>query len=331
MDVDATGLQHPRYGQTTASGDKYARPGVGYQGFDSPKGIERSFYQFDTRGYAGTVVTKATMAVWEDQSSDHSCTTSYLVDLYQTGPINTSTVWSNEPGIIGGRVGEAKVAGSGDAQCRDNVRFDYDVTSVFQNYAPAHDTVTFGLRARNEADRMAFKRLDYRPVIEVYYDRAPEAPSDPYISPAPATAVPRANNQGCDGSSLGWLSAGSDFNGAVTLNATVHSPVQSTLYSWSHIWDYSLPNAPDVDSGFSGEVVNGSNAAFNVRGDVIKDGHVYGWSAHSTDQLIDASGPTPTCRFGVDLTPPTLAVKGVYDTLPEAELADRFPRPAMVR
>ncbi|MFD9065301.1 LamG-like jellyroll fold domain-containing protein [Kitasatospora purpeofusca] len=315
----------PRYGQTTASGDKYARPGVGYQGFDSPKGIERSFYQFDTRGYAGTVVTKATMAVWEDQSSDHSCTTSYLVDLYQTGPINTSTVWSNEPGIIGTRVGEAKVAGSGDAQCRDNVRFDYDVTSVFQNYAPAHDTVTFGLRARNEADRMAFKRLDYRPVIEVYYDRAPEAPSDPYISPAPATAVPRANNQGCDGSSLGWLSAGSDFNGAVTLNATVHSPVQSTLYSWSHIWDYSLPNAPDVDSGFSGEVVNGSNAAFNVRGDVIKDGHVYGWSAHSTDQLIDASGPTPTCRFGVDLTPPTLSVKGVYDTLPEAELADRFP------
>ncbi|MFJ4797292.1 LamG-like jellyroll fold domain-containing protein [Kitasatospora purpeofusca] len=315
----------PRYGQTTASGDKYARPGVGYQGFDSPKGIERSFYQFDTRGYAGTVVTKATMAVWEDQSSDHSCTTSYLVDLYQTGPINTSTVWSNEPGIIGTRVGEAKVAGSGDAQCRDNVRFDYDVTSVFQNYAPAHDTVTFGLRARNEADRMAFKRLDYRPVIEVYYDRAPEAPSDPYISPAPATAVPRANNQGCDGSSLGWLSAGSDFNGAVTLNATVHSPVQSTLYSWSHIWDYSLPNAPDVDSGFSGEVVNGNNAAFNVRGDVIKDGHVYGWSAHSTDQLIDASGPTPTCRFGVDLTPPTLSVKGVYDTLPEAELADRFP------
>ncbi|MER5353106.1 LamG-like jellyroll fold domain-containing protein [Kitasatospora sp. NPDC002551] len=315
----------PRYGQTTASHGRYARPGVGFQGYEDDKGIERSYFQFDVRGYPGTIVNKATMSVWEYESSAFSCTTSYTVDLYQTGEISTQTTWNNEPGIIGGRLGEAQVAGARQPGCNDSVRFQYDVTSVFQNYAPWHDTVTFGLRARNEADRMAFKRLEYRPVIEVEYDRAPETPTNAYASPAPGTAVPWTNNQGCDGSSLAWLSAGSNFNGALTLNATVHSPVQSTLYSWSHIWDYSIPGAPDVDKGFSGETANGGNAAFNVRGDVIHDGHVYGWSTHSTDKLVAMSNSTPTCRFGVDLTPPTLTVKNMYDTLSDAELADRFP------
>ncbi|MFE6870762.1 LamG-like jellyroll fold domain-containing protein [Kitasatospora sp. NPDC057692] len=313
-----------RYGQTTASHGKYARPGVGYQGFETDKGIERSYFQFDVRGYPGTIVNKATMSLWEYESSDHSCTTAYTLDLYQTGDISSQTTWNNEPGIIGG-LGEAQVAGSGWPGCYDNVQFKYNVTSVFQNYAPWHDTVTFGLRARNEADRMAFKRLEYRPVIEVEYDRAPTTPSEQYTAPAPGTAVPWSTDQGCNGSSFAWLSAGSEFNGAVTLNAKVHSPVQSTLYSWTHIWDYSIPGAPDVDSGYSAETTNGTNAAFNVRSDVIKDGHVYGWSTHSADKLVPMSGSTPTCRFGIDLTPPTLGVKGVYDTLSEAELADRFP------
>ncbi|WP_395292407.1 hypothetical protein ACF9IK_01460 [Kitasatospora hibisci] len=38
-----------------------------------------------------------------------------------------------------------------------------------------------------------------------------------------------------------------------------------------------------------------------------------------------SSGYAPACRFGVDLTPPSLSVPDVYTTLPEAELADRFP------
>ncbi|MET9398681.1 LamG-like jellyroll fold domain-containing protein [Kitasatospora sp. NPDC002965] len=315
----------PNFGRTTATHGQYARPGVGYQGFQTAKGIERSYFQFDTRGYGGTVVNSATLWMSEYESSDWSCTTKYWVDLYLTGPIDNGTTWSNSPGVAGGRIGEAAVAGSGAQDCHDNVPFYYDITSTFRDYAPSRDTLTFGLFARNESDRMAFKRLDYRPVITVDYDRAPDTPTNYYASPAPGSAVPWAANQGCDGSSLAWMSAGSDFNGAVTLNATVHSPVQSTLFSWSHIWDYSLPNAPDVAEGYSGEVGNGGNAAFGIPGHVIKDGHVYGWSTHATDKLIGMSNSTPTCRFGVDLTPPSISVPNVYSVLSDAELVDRFP------
>ncbi|MCG6498722.1 LamG-like jellyroll fold domain-containing protein [Kitasatospora sp. A2-31] len=314
----------PRYGQTTATNGQYARPGVGYQGFQTDKGIERSYFQIDTRGFSGAVINKATMSVWEYESSDFSCTTTYPVDLYLTGPIDDRTTWNNSPVTVGNRLGRAEVAGSGGPDCHDNVEFKYDVTSIYQERAATHDNLTFGLFAPDESNRMAFKRLDYRPVVVVEYDRAPEAPTNTYVWPPPTTASPWAENQGCDGSSVGWLGAGSDLHSAVSLNATVHSPVQNSLYSWSKIWDYSLPGAPVVDSGQSGLVGNGGNAAFQVRSDVIKDGHVYGWGAVATDGYT-SSGYAPACRFGVDLTPPSLSVPDVYTTLPEAELADRFP------
>ncbi|MEV7927699.1 LamG-like jellyroll fold domain-containing protein [Kitasatospora sp. NPDC088779] len=314
----------PRYGQTTASDGQYARPGVGYQGYQVDKGIERSYFQIDTRGFGGTVINKATMSVWEYESSDFSCTNTYPVDLYFTGPIDNQTTWNNPPAVVGGRLGRADVAGSGGSGCYDNREFQYDVTSVYRERAATHDNLTFGVFAGDESNKMAFKRLTYNPVVVVEYDRAPDTPTNTYVWPPSGTASPWAENQGCDGSSVGWLGAGSNFNGAVSLNATVHSPVQNSLYSWSKIWDYNLPGAPEVDSGKSGLVGNGGNAAFQVRSDVIKDGHVYGWGSFATDDFT-SSGYAPACRFGVDLTPPSLSVPDVYTALPESSLADHFP------
>ncbi|WP_406206067.1 ricin-type beta-trefoil lectin domain protein [Kitasatospora sp. NBC_01560] len=308
-------------------GGQYARPGVGYQGYLSTKGVERSYFQLDTRGFAGTHVNKATLSLWEYESSDWSCTTKYWLDAYLTGPISNSTTWSNPPGIVGGRLGEAQVAGSGQNGCHDNVQFNYDVTAAYQTYSGDHDALTFGVFARDESNAMGFKRLTYNPVVVVEYDRQPTPPTNPYVSPSPGTTFPWADNQGCDGSSIGWLSAGSNFNGAVTLNATVHSPVQNDLYMWTHIWDYSLPNWPVVDEGYSTAVARDTTASFNVRSDVIKDGHVYGWGAHSADRLegVGMSGSAPNCRFGVDLTPPTLTVPNVSRVFSDAELTDQYP------
>ncbi|MEU6232409.1 LamG-like jellyroll fold domain-containing protein [Kitasatospora sp. NPDC047058] len=307
-------------------GGKYARPGVGYQGYLPTKGVERSYFQLDTRGFAGTIVHKATLSLWEYESSDWSCTTKYWLDAYLTSPIDNRTTWSNPPGVVGGRLGEAQVAGSGQDGCHDNVQFDYDVTSAYQTYSGDHDTLTFGVFARDESSSsLGFKRLTYNPVVVVEYDRPPTPPTDPYVSPSPGTTFPWADNQGCDGSSIGWLSAGSNFNGAVTLNATVHSPVQNDLYMWTHIWDYSLPDWPVVDEGYSAAVPNGKVASFNVRSDVIKDGHVYGWGAHAADKLIGMSDAAPNCRFGVDLTPPSLTVPDVSRVFSDAELSEQYP------
>ncbi|MFJ9950346.1 LamG-like jellyroll fold domain-containing protein [Kitasatospora sp. NPDC091207] len=316
------------YLKTTASGDgdEYSHPGVGYQGWQIEKGVERSYFQFDTRWYNDIVIHSAVMSVWEYESSDHNCAKPYTVDLYQTGAINNWTTWNNPPSFIGGRVDEADVPGSGSPGCYDNHEFQYNVTSVYQNYAPSQNTLTFALVARDETNKYAFKRMDYRPVVVIEYDRYPETPTNPNAWPVPNTAVPWADNQGCDGSSVGWMNSSAGYNGNVSLNANVHSPMQNTLKSWTHLWDYSLPGSPDVAEGYSSEVANGAVASYQVPSQVLKDGHVYGWGAHSYDELINAkSGATPTCRFGIDLTPPTLSVPNVYSQLSDADLATRFP------
>ncbi|MFJ2193997.1 LamG-like jellyroll fold domain-containing protein [Kitasatospora sp. NPDC087861] len=310
-------------GRTTASGDPYARPGVGYQGFRTDKGIERSYFQFDTRWYNDIVINKATMSMWEYESSDHSCTNKYTLDLYVTGPIDDGTTWNNPPNVVGSRIGSADVAGSGGNGCHDNVQFDYDVTWAYQTYATSRDALTFGVFARNEYDLMAFKRLTYNPVVVIEFDRVPNTPTNPYVSPAPSTSVPWADNQGCAGS-YGWLNSSSGFNGSVTLNATVSSNAQKSLYGWTHIWDYADLSA-DVDSGLTPETPNGGVASFQVKPGVIKDGHYYGWGTMATDGLVQMSASTPVCHFGVDLTPPTLSVPDVYTLLPEADLANKFP------
>ncbi|MFH8385089.1 hypothetical protein ACH4E7_29805, partial [Kitasatospora sp. NPDC018058] len=311
-------------GRTIAnSGDPYAQPGVGYQGYRTDKGVERSYFQFDTRWYNDIVINKATMSFFEAKSSDHSCTNQYTVDLKFTGAIDNNTTWNNSPGVVTG-VGSADVGGAGQDGCGGNTQFDYDVTGVYRQYAPNHDNLTFGLFARNESDAMAFKRLTYNPAVVVEYDRVPNTPTNPYAWPAPSTSVPWAENQGCDGNSIGWLNSDSGFNGSVTLNATVSSNAQSSLFAWTHIWDYTDPSSGG-DSGFTAEVPNGGNAAFQVKPGVIKEGHVYGWSALATDRLVQMSASTPTCRFGVDQTPPTISVPNVYTLLPEGDLANKFP------
>ncbi|MFH8388007.1 hypothetical protein ACH4E7_45280, partial [Kitasatospora sp. NPDC018058] len=311
-------------GRTVANtGDQYARPGVGYQGWRTDKGIERSYFQFDSRWYNDIVINKATMSVWEAQSADMSCTNQYTVDLNLTGPIDNNTTWNNSPGVVTG-VGSANVGGAGQSGCGGNTQFDYDVTNVYRQYAPNHDTLTFGLFAHNESDKMAFKRLTYNPAVVVEYDRVPNTPSNPYASPAPNTSVPWSDNQGCDGNSIGWMNSSSGFNGSVTLNATVSSNGQSTLFGWTHIWDYANLSA-DADSGYTGEVVNGGVASFQVKPGVIQDGHVYGWGTMASDKLVQMSASTPVCRFGVDLTPPTLSVPDVNTKLSDADLATKFP------
>ncbi|MFB6893131.1 LamG-like jellyroll fold domain-containing protein [Kitasatospora sp. NPDC056327] len=316
---------HSNWLKDTGNQDQYSHPGVGYQGWRTDTGIERSYFQFDTSGFGSTIINKATMSVWQYQSADWSCTKTYTLDLYLTGAIDGATTWANTPAVVGGRVGESAVPGSGRSGCSGQYLFKYDVTSTYQNYTPGRNSLTFGVFGRDESNRDGFKRLDYRPVVEVEYDIKPDVPTNQHALPAPSTAVPWTDDQGCNGNTIGWMNSSSGFNGAVSLNATVKSPVQNELQSWSHIWDYSLPAVPDVDSGNSPWVANGGTASFNVRSDVIKDGHVYGWSTHATDGLVAMSGPTPTCRFGVDLTPPTIEVPNGYQQLSDAQLATQYP------
>ncbi len=174
----------------------------------------------------------------------------------------------------------------------------------------------------DESNVNAFKRLTRQPSLWIEYDRVPNTPTNPRVLPEPVT-VANGPNQACgvdDSNTWAWLGAGTDQNGATTLNATVSSPAQAQLWSWSHLWDYQLPGAPDVAGGYSPLVASGGNAPFSVPAGVIKDGHSYGFGIMATDQIVSWSASTPTCHFKADLTPPTVTFPTTV-----ADPATQFP------
>ncbi|MFJ1751870.1 ricin-type beta-trefoil lectin domain protein [Kitasatospora sp. NPDC088134] len=297
----------------SADGD---HPGVGVcgtypnGGSCSPASKYRSFFQYDINPIYGAVIHYATLNFQEYVSADWSCGTTYPLDLYVTGAIGSGTTWNNQPGQVGGSLGQQTIGGSGHTGCYNNVPFSYTITGAMQQYVN-YGQLTFGLYG-NESNQYAFKRFDYHPSLYIEYDRTPNTPTNPRVWPLPQIASTGTTTQACgDGNSTnwGWLGAGTNQNGATWLNASVSSPTQGQLWSWNHLWDYQLPGTPDVASGYSDLVGNGGTTSFSVPGSVILDGHSYGYSIMASDQLpgVPWSGATPTCFFKVDLTPPTVS------------------------
>ncbi|GAA1184275.1 hypothetical protein GCM10009664_57810 [Kitasatospora gansuensis] len=299
--------------QRTGSNDQ-DHPGVGICGYYaaggscSPTDTYRTFYQYDINALRGAVVHYATMNLEEYVSADWSCTNKYPLDLFLTGAIGSGTRWGNQPGKVGGSLGQQTVPGSGHANCYNNVPFQYNVTGTLQTYVN-NGQLTFGLFG-NESNQNAFKRFTYQPSLYIEYDRIPNQPTNPAASPAPRIAPSPDGYQACDSSdssAWAWVGAGSQQAGAISLDATVSSPVQAQLYSWTHIWDYNLPGAPDVDGGWSALVGSGTTASWKVKAGAIQDGHAYGFKIFAGDQMVDWSPPTATCHFKADLTPPTVS------------------------
>ncbi|MFJ5231249.1 RICIN domain-containing protein [Kitasatospora sp. NPDC088391] len=310
---------HPtNAGNYKVYGTGSARPGVGVCGTYPnggscvPSDVERSFYEFDTRSLRGAVISSATVSLQEVYSANYACGTTYPVDLYLTGGISNSTSWSTQPGTVGGKLdGTRNVPGTGQSGCSSTVGFDYNVTDSMRQYGTSYDNQTYGVFG-NESDAYGFKRLSNNPSLTVTYDRVPDAPANPAVVPSPRTAGDNQNRQSCgngDASAWGWLGAGASQAQAVALTATVSSPTQGQAGTWSHIWDYNQPGSPDVASGFSELVANNAAASFWLPGGTLQDGHSYGWSLFATDGLngVGWNGPTPSCFFKVDTTPPTLA------------------------
>lgn len=253
------------------------------------------------------------MNLQEYISANWDCNATYAIDLYLSGGISNNTSWNNQPGTVGGALGRDTIGGSGHTGCYNNVPFSYNVTPTFQQYAPTYPNLTFELFGV-EWDANAFKRLTPQPTLDIQYDRVPNTPTNPHLTPySPGTGVPNTRFESCNNSASntwGWIGAGSGAPGTVSLNATVSSPIQNQLYSWSHIWDYNKSGTPDVASGYSQPTNNGGNAYLTLGGGVILDGHAYGYSIMASDQLpgVPWSGATATCHFRVDMTPPTLTL-----------------------
>ncbi|WP_035792417.1 LamG-like jellyroll fold domain-containing protein [Kitasatospora mediocidica] len=302
----------------------------------TPDDVERTYYQFDISGYSGDVIHSATLTTNESTSADWSCSNTYPVNLFQTWAIDSTTTWNNQaqqPNYLATK----QIPGSGGSTCNGNVPVAWDVTGSIQTGVGAANwhTVAFMLQG-DENNINALKYFDHSPSLTIDYDRVPLTPTNPHLAPvaphiAPADSPATANVQTCNGepsTSWGWLGAGSEQGGAVTLNATVSSQTQAQVQTWSHIWDYTN-NGQEVYSGLSAPVANNSNASLALPAGSLQDGHGYGYGMSADDGVagVSWSPPTSTCTFLVDLTNPQLSFPTVNsDGLTAAQLAaHQFP------
>ncbi|MBT2472417.1 ricin-type beta-trefoil lectin domain protein [Streptomyces sp. ISL-66] len=284
----------------TGSADR-DHPGVGYQGWETQKGIERSLYEFDVSGYGGAVVNYANLRVSQYISSDWSCTNSYSVSVYRAGEFDSSVNWGNHR--IGDWIGDRNIPGNGNSSdCYADIPVDFNVTGAMRD--AIRDTskpLAFALRGpEGTGDKIAFKRFSYNATLSTEYDFPPRVPENPRTIPTPRRVVAGDTQTCAEGpaSQYGWITTSN-----VTLASTVSSPNQGQLTEWVNIWDETA--SATAHQSWSGFVGSGSEARYTTPLGTLNDGHAYAWETRGDDGLL--RGPnTVTCHFAVDLTPPVM-------------------------
>ncbi|MEU6347183.1 RHS repeat-associated core domain-containing protein [Streptomyces sp. NPDC046977] len=195
--VDPAYVPHPASGSTlhfdevqqayptTSNWDSAPSNGLalGYQGFSSPTGIERTYYTlsvpstiFGTKILSATLNTKVTYAA-------SSVSNSTTVNAFSTSGIGTATTWNNQPDKQTGGTNPNYPSPNASATFTTtsqspNQSVKFDVTSGMQYLAGiSHSPWTLGLFNATETDSNDFVRFAPNPTFSITYDHAPTTPS----------------------------------------------------------------------------------------------------------------------------------------------------------
>jgi RHS repeat-associated protein len=180
---------------TTSNYD--AAPGtglaVGYQGFSSPTGIERTFYNLSVpTAVYGTTILSAKLNTTVSYAAT-SASNSTTVQAFSTGTINSSTDWNNQPSKDTGSNNPNYPSPNASAtftttSASPNQAVSFDVTSGMQNIATNKaNNWTLGLYNATETNDVDFVRFADNPTFTITYDNPPTTPTGFSASPT-ATA-----------------------------------------------------------------------------------------------------------------------------------------------
>ncbi|WUH91013.1 phospholipase A2 [Streptomyces sp. NBC_00433] len=184
--------------------------GVGYQGFSSPTGIERTYYQVGIPSAIwGGQVLSASMKLTESKSS--SCgTTAYGVQAWSSNGIGASTTWSNAPA----KVTQQDSVNFGPA-CTSTPSGNFDFLNQVTNAAANHwANITFVMVNSSETNDVQLKRFSSAASLSITYDSPPGTPFGLAVSPSPY---------------LGGALATVTSSGTPTLAASSHDPDSDTV------------------------------------------------------------------------------------------------------
>lgn len=302
-----TYVQHA-YPGTSRWNDSDAKLGVGYQGYTSPNGAERTYYQFGIGGSMGDKhIHHAELDVDETYSADWGCT-KYRVTESNVAHISSSTTWNNQPDAYS-QSDTYDFTGANNKDCPGGDSGGFDVTGSVSN--DGDGTVTYRLTG-SESNETAFKRFSTKATLAITYNTPPRTPTSTTSSPKPVSP----NTYGCTGSSYGWV-PNTGASGGVKLIAHVSDPDgdKQNIRGQFAFWDKGGSGTADAvnlistgDSDGNSSTVPGSGGTVQItvapKDHPLKDGHLYGWHVR-TDDGIDTSGEADNCYFWYDATAPT--------------------------
>lgn len=279
---------------TTASNWKTSTLQVGYQGWQSPFFVARSYLNVPVPSKIyGSHVISAQFNMHEIWSP--SCTAK-PVKLVLTGAISSSTTWNSQPSTntTNGTVQDTQTVAHGYSSSCPEAGVGFDVANALQTAANNSWTqVTFGVAAGNESDAYGWKQFNTTGSLSVTYDHAPAKPTK--LTTSPATS--------CSGATVVG-------DGDVKLYVPVSDPDGGTLGVTLQMWKTGTSTAfkgtPTNPQSFYGS--NNTTLTFVAHkadleaaaGGVVTE---FSWKAQVTDFYL-TSAWSVTCNFKFDATRP---------------------------
>ncbi|MFE2867021.1 FG-GAP-like repeat-containing protein [Embleya sp. NPDC059259] len=255
-------------------------------------GTSQSFFRvdWDENGMRNVAVESATFRVmnhhsWSCQKRD--------VELWLTGSISSATTWNNRPGDVV-MLDRRNEAHGYNASCPgDYIGFNAKNAAERASAAGWAD-ITVGIRASDQNDSYAWKKFRDDPVLSVVYNRPPNQPVNPTLSPGgPCTTSPPFARIGLTDVQLG--AQGSDPDGnldRIWLNVW-RTGTSDYLFA-DHLW----PDSRGV-------------ITYDIRSSRFVDGATYSWNMQARDtsgavsDLNGKAGGSIPCQFVVDQSAPS--------------------------
>ncbi|NWF25360.1 DNRLRE domain-containing protein [Streptomyces sp. PKU-EA00015] len=272
-------------------------------GFESDTwGTSRSYFNiaFD-KDLKGAQITSAKLRLLETYA--WSCSARSM-SVHLTGPVNGRTNWKNAPKLHDGNKFATKSFAHGyKSGCRDAYE-TFDVRKAAQKQADqGKDSITFGLRARDENSQYAWKKFqangENAPVLELVYNRKPSAPTSLDLGPdAKCTTTEPYVRMG---------------SGSLTFTAKASDKDKNLDYLDFDLWPTGKLTTSGDLLGSTGKVSVGGDtdtalrttSAFSTS--KLTNGTLYSWRVRAVDDAGASSAYSPSstpCRFVLDTAPP---------------------------
>ena len=273
-------------------------------GFESDTwGTSRSFFNisFD-KDLKGTKITSAKLGMLETYSwscSDRS------MSVHLTGEIDSHTNWSNAPHLNDGNKLATKSFAHGwkSSSCRDAYEA-FDVKKGAQQAADAgDDTISFGMRARDENSQYAWKKFqadgDNAPVLELTYNRKPTIVSGSLDLGPDAKCTTTTPYVRMGSADLTFTAKGADKDSNLDYLDFDLWPTGK----WDSTGDLLGSSGKKTVGGDTGTALRTASFATGK----LTNGTLYSWRVRAVDDAGSSSSYAPAstpCRFVLDTAAP---------------------------